>query len=186
MREFAQVKARYLFVAILPLMLAACGDGSDGGNQTVGPESGDAAEQPAVESRLQKEAREWAEETEELGAAAWDATKEQAREYTKKSKEYYDSAKDASAVYYEQAREQIREYREQAMSDAAKKKGVEDGGQAMEQTREYYEQALQQPLDNGGQSARGAEVEVERPEGHLPQAGAEVEREMGAELEPGR
>ena len=130
------MKARHLLFATLPLMLSACGDGGD---QTAGQQPGGATGQPAEETRLQKEAREWTKETKELSAAAWDASKEKAGEYAEKSKEYYESAKEKSAEYYEQAKDK---------------------------SREYYEPAKQE-----------AEADMERRDGHPPDAEAETETE---------
>ena len=134
------MKVRQLTFAILPLVLSACGDGGD---PTVVQQPGGITAPPAEETRLQKEAREWTKETKELGAAAWDATKEKTAEYAEKSEEYYETAKEKSSEYYKQAKEKSAEYYEQA-----KEKSVE-----------YYEQAK-----------KDAQADMEQREGHPPPA----------------
>ena len=108
------MKIQRLFIFTLPLILAACGD--DGVQQQTAGEEGT----QTSESRLKKEAGEWMKETKELGAAAWDATKEKTAEYAEKTGEYYETAKEKSKEYYE-----ARKREGQELYEEAKVKGAE-------------------------------------------------------------
>ncbi len=133
--------------ALLPLLMAACSDPPE--TPKVAENAGPAEVQPeSVQDRLQREGREWAQQSKELGSAAWDATKEKSAEYSEKAGEYYEDAKVKSQGYYQSAKREGAE-----LYEDAKREGTQLYEQAKEKGAEIYE---------------GAKEDMEDREGHPP------------------
>ena len=128
------MKSHHLLVVTLPLLLAACGDGTESESQ----------------NRLGQEAKEWGAQTKELGKAAWDATKEAAGSAAEKSKEMYETAKAKTGEYYESTKEASKEAYE-----AAKQKSAEYYDTAKERATKAYQAAKGEEGDMA-ESAHGA------------------------------
>ncbi len=143
------MKSCYLPVVVLALSLSACSDSADSGkragtasNPAITAVSATGQKTAPPESKLRKEAREWTQQTKELGEAAWESTKEATGAMVEKGKETTAPLVDKSKDYYQTAKEKSAEVYEQA-----KEKSADVYEQAKEKSAEYYEQAKEMGKD---------------------------------------